>query len=378
MKVTATILMSLVVSAVVAQDEIVQTGTPALLEAANGKKAKVFLQRLEGGNLTFQPFKSPKDMTVPSSKIKSLGFSMNKEEFDFFREQNVITEEEISGIFSKPDLGSAEKLQLIFAEILDNIAETYNQGDYAGLVSAIEPIMRGRGEYMSIENNLDGFYAMLMESYRKLDDFTKVKQCAAILQESSDAGKVEKAKVCLALVAVAEKDFPAAEAARGELGSEAASLYVKASIERAQDNPKEAIQTVTTIIAEHGNDLEWLPQSELLNAYLYLDMTGSNSVITTNSALNTARQVKNMYGGSNVAGDARKLWASLGGEKIEAEEKAEKAALAAAAKEAKAKRAAAAKERKAAAKAKRDAEKAAQAAAATSANSNTTTEMESE
>ncbi|MEE9368237.1 MAG: hypothetical protein V3V05_05160 [Pontiella sp.] len=374
------ILVSLIVFstfAVCAQDEVVQSGTPALIEVANGKKASAFLQKLEGGNLTFQPRKSPNSMTVPAEKIKSLKFSMSKVEFDAFREMNVITSEEVSEIYVIPDLGNAEKLELIFKKTLNNIAEISYQGDHAGYVSAIEPIMRDRDQYMAIDNNLDDLYIMLMESYRKLENFTAAKKCAANLQESSDEIKIEKAKVTKGLIAISENDLSTADAIRNELSSEAAALYMQASIERVNKNYKQAIQTVTTIIADHANDLEWMPKSELLNAYLYLEMTGSNSVITTNSALNTARQVKNIYAGSSVGGDARIFWASLGGEKIEAEEIIAKAERVAAEKLAKEKRAEAEKVRRAEAKAKREAaaaEKAAAKATAASTNLNTTTE----
>jgi hypothetical protein len=370
-------LVALSATVAIAQDTPVQTGTPSRLEAANGKKASVYLQRLEGGNLTFQAPKSTKNMTVPLNKIKSLGFSMSKEEFDFYREQNVISAEKITEIFKKPDLDRGAKLEEMFAVILENIAGIYNQGDYAGFISAIEPLMRERTQYMAIENNLDDFFIMLMESHRKLGDFSNVRECAATLSASPDPDKVEKAKSTLALVAITENDIATAETIRGELSSKAAALYLKALIEQAQGNSKQAIQTVSVIIAEHGNDLEWMPQSELLNAHLYLEMTGTNSVITTNSAMNTARQVKNMYAGSNVAADAKKFWASLGGEKIEAEEMAEKAKLAAAKKEAEIARAAAAeaarKERAEKRAAEKQAKKDAEAAAAAT-NLNTTAE----
>ena len=78
-------------------------------------------------------------------------------------------------------------------------------------------------------------------------------------------------------------------------------LYLQACIERARGNPKAAFLLVNQIISEHANDLRWMPQSELLNVHLYMD-TG-----LTNSAIQTARQVKNIYRNSNIAVDARNL-----------------------------------------------------------------------
>lgn len=379
MKFKSTILILLAAASVFAQERSESTMTPALLVTATGKKAKVNLQGMADGNLTFAA--GSKSMTVPADKIASLGFSMTKEEFDAFRADGIISDEEVAAIFNREDLDRAKKLEEIFKTCLGNIEKLYNAADYAGTIAAVEPLMKGRGQFMAIENNLDDYYVMLMEAYRGVGDYAKGKQCAAVLQGSSDAEKVLLAKANLALVAIDEGDLATAETLEGELESDAAKLYVQACLLRAKDEPKAAFQTVTTIIAEHANDMEWLPRTELLSAYLYLDMTGTNSVITTNSAVTTARQVKNMYAGSHVAGEARKLWASLGGEALEAEEMAAKAAVAAA----KAKREAEAKARREAerearklAQAKAKAEAEAAAAAKAAAGTNTTTAVESE
>jgi hypothetical protein len=320
MKYLSTIFLSFIAATVMAQnsEEVAQAGTPALLEAANGKKAAVYLQNLEGGNLTFQVSKSPSNMTVPADKINSLKFSMNKEEFDFFRKQNVIGDEEIAEVFKKTGLGNAEKLELIFKSSLANIANLFNQGSYAAVVAVLEPFMLERGQYMAIENNLQDSYARLMESYRMLGDSAKMKICAASLKESSNAKMALKAKANLALLAIETGDFETAGKIGEEMESEAGKLYLKAAMDRAQSNPKAAIKTVTDIIAAYGNDLEWMSRSELLGAYLYLDMG------MTNSAAATARQVKNIYAGSNVAADAAKLQESLPvGEETKAVEETE-------------------------------------------------------
>jgi hypothetical protein len=290
------------------KEDVVQSGTPALLEVANGKTIRVMLQKLEDGNLTFQPYKKDNDITAPISKISRLGFSMDKEQFDFFRTGKIISDEKVSEIFKMPDLSNAAKLELIFKAVLENIAATYNSGGYAGVIAALEPLMLERGPYMAIENNLQDVFVMLMESYRKEGDWVRMRECAAYLQESDDSRLAAKARVCLALAAIAEGRLDAAEQLRGEIESEAASLYLQASMQRARGAQKEAILTVTGIIAEHANDVEWLAPSEFLSAQLYLEMA------MTNSAANTARQVKNIYAGTHVAADAQKLYTQLGGE----------------------------------------------------------------
>ena len=377
------LFLSLTVFAAVtafAQKGAVQSGSPAQLEASNGKKASVYLQSMEGGKLTFQPRKSTKNMTVPADKIKSLSFSMNKEEFETCRELNIISSEEISEISAKTEIAKAEKLNVIFNVILDNISGMFYKSDYESFIAAIKPFINGREPYMAIENNLDDYFIMLMESYFQQKDFPQVKNCAAVLKESTDETKAEAANATLALVAILQHDFATAESIRSEIKSEAGSLYIKAEMERAQGESKKAMLTVTTIIASHANDRDWMPKSELLAAYLYLDMTGTNSIISTNSVINTARQVKNIYAGNHSAGDAAKLWISLGGDVIEAKENAEKAARAAAAKKAKEEMAAKREKDRLVRKAEREAAKAAKEAEAlvASTNLNTTTETQSE
>ena len=376
------IWISLVVLAAmgaVAAEKVVQPGVPALLEAVTGKKARVFLQSLEEGNLTFQPYNSTREMTVPAAKVKSLGFSLNKEELEHFRERGTISNDEISEIFGRENLGRAEKLELISKTIFGNIASAICRGEYTEVVAAIEPLMVDRSQYMVIENNLRDTFCMLMDVNRKLGEYDKVRRAANILIEADDPKMVQRGHVNLALVAIDGGDLPVAEGIRSEITSEAAGLYLQACIEQAQQRPEDGIKTIRRNILDHANDVEWLGPSELLCAYLYLDMAGvSNSVISTNSALNTARQVKNMYGGTPVAADAEKLWESLGGPANQAAEEMEAAEREIARKAAKEKRAAERKKRKAEAKAKKAAKAAAQAGSEAGTNVTTTTEMESE
>jgi hypothetical protein len=299
------------VSVAVAQTETEEAttaiGAPASLMASNGKSVpRVYLQKLEDGNLTFSV--GDRAMTVPLDKITSIGFSMSKEEFDSFRAKQTISDAEIAEISARADVDKVAKLQLIFEKALSNIEALYIEGDYAAVVAALEPLMMERGPFMSIDNNLQKMFLMLMDSYLKLDDVAGVGKCAAVLRDSANPKVKAKALVDLALQAVERGDFEASGKFAEELESDAAKLYLQAVASRAQKQPILASKTVCEIIADHGNDLEWMPQSELLSAHLYLDMG------LTNSAVNTARQVKNIYAGTNVAGDAAKLFYQLGGE----------------------------------------------------------------
>ncbi len=287
MKRILTYLVAFAAVAVMAQEKAVQSGTPAKLEAINGKQVLVFLQSQKDGMLNFQPRKSTRNISVEIEKVKSLTFFLK------YDEASVVT--------------------------------SFNEGDYATVEATLTPLMVPFWDYMVMDNNLRDPFCILMDANRELGNFSEVRKAAGILVASGDERLKQRGQVNLALVSLAENDQQTADKIRREVSSEAAGLYLQASIERANNQPKEAIQTISKIIANHANDIEWLAPSELLCAYLYMDMMDTNLVSTTNSALHTARQVKNIYGGTHVAADAEKLWASLGGEAIEAAEALERA-----------------------------------------------------
>ncbi|HEY5653258.1 MAG TPA: hypothetical protein VIR63_02680 [Pontiella sp.] len=321
MKYTATVIISLLAVASFAQMTEENPDTPALLEAVNGKTARVYLQNLENGSLSFKPSKSAPAMDVPVGKVKSLRFSMSKEEFDFFRSAALISDDKISEIYNMPEVGKAEKLELIFAAFLENVEALFAMADYEGVVKALAPVMQDRGQYMMIENNLEDVFLFLMESYQTLGNVPKAKECAEALKGSDNAEKALKSKVTLALVAIAEGNLEEAENIVSGIDHAAAQNYLTSVLLRTKGELVQAIKNTADMIRDHSNDIEWLPRVELLGAHIYLDLAGlENSVYTTNSAMRTAQQVKNIYAGSNVAEDARKLWVSLGGEENEARE----------------------------------------------------------
>ncbi len=268
MKKIATLLTLLVLSAFAQDEAAVQTGTPARLEAINGKQIKVFLQSLEDGKVTFQPFKSDKSMTVGIDKIRRFEF------------------------YPKYDAEACEA--------------AFNEGDYATVLSVLDPVLESFAQYMPVENNLQPAFVMQMKSRFSQGEFSKVRKSADLLLATRlDPGLALQGQVCKALAALAEGDFSTAGKLHGEIESEAAKRYLQACIQRAQGQAREAMQTVVGIIAEHGNEVEWLGPGELLSAHLYLDLA------MTNSALNTARQVKSIYAGTHIAADAGKLYTEL-------------------------------------------------------------------
>ena len=244
-----------------------QSGVPARLVAINGKAARSFLQSVEGRKLTFQPYKSTKNIRVDISRVSYLEF------------------------YLKYDSAAVDA--------------AFVGGEYDSVLSMLEPIIEPLFEFMVVSNNLQKAQLQMMTSYLNTGQLEQAAKVADILEKVQDPRLALKGTVCKALVAIAQDDLAAAEEIRSEMDDGAAGLYVQASIERARKKPKVAIQIVADIIANHGNDMEWLPASELLSAHLYLDL------MMTNSAALTARQVKNMYAGTSISADAETLCAGL-------------------------------------------------------------------
>lgn len=253
-----------------------QSGTPAKLEVSNGKVLKVMLQSLEGGTLTFVPFKSTKVQKGPAAMITGLTF------------------------VPKYDEAATE--------------QSFINADYSTVISTLGPVMEPFWQYMPISNNLEQAFGMLVTSHLKTGEFDKVQEAGEILMTSRNKGKVAQGQVFVALAALSTTNgVPVAEKLQKEMSSAAAKLYLQARIERAKGNPREASRIVAEIIASHGNNMQWMPQSELLSAELYLEQG------FTNSAAFCARQVQSIYGGSNIAGDAAKLRATLPEPKVKEE-----------------------------------------------------------
>ncbi len=248
-----------------------QSGIPAKLEAINGKMARVFLQKMENGTIMFQPYRSTQVIAVDASKVKSLEF------FPKYDETAVTT--------------------------------AYEAGKFDVVLELLEPVMEEFWPYMTVENNLTKAFSALMQSYRGVGNREKANAAAQILMGSSNDELAMEGRVVLALDAINTGDFAKADELVGGIDDEVGQLFMKAATLRAKKQTKEAFQIVTQIIDEHGNNLNWMPQAEMLSAYLYLDSTIPSS---TNSAANTARQVKNIYKGTHTAGEAAQFRASLG------------------------------------------------------------------
>lgn len=244
-----------------------QPGTPAQLEVSNGKSANVFLQRIEGNTLMFQSVGSARNMPAPVGQIASLTF------------------------FPKYDAIGLER--------------SFADADYEEVVLQYGRALAPYWAYMSISNNVQMDLLRLTRSYLKTGELEKVIEAANTLQASRHEPIRLQGQSFALQVALATNDVAAAEAVYASVESEPAKLFLGACIERAKQQPREAIKLLTQLIAEHGNELDWMPAAELLCAELYLDME------YTNSAVATARQVSRIYRGDAVAGEALLLKESL-------------------------------------------------------------------
>jgi tetratricopeptide (TPR) repeat protein len=245
-----------------------QSGIPAKMTVVTGKTVPVFLQSLSDGKLIFQIYKRPNN--VPLGDITKVS------RFDFMNQ-----------------FDSA------------GVNELFDAGDYQAVVdkmsAELKPSLDEYWQYMSVENNFQNEFCSLLTAYMELGDMTNAQMAASILIQSSNPDMRAKGMVATIKLALAKDNIEEAEQLLESFDSEVGKLYLKACIERARNNPKAAFLLVNKIISEHPNDLKWMPQSEFLNVHLYMDIG------LTNSAIQTARQVKNIYGKSNIAADAQKL-----------------------------------------------------------------------
>ncbi|MBN2164157.1 MAG: hypothetical protein JXR25_05470 [Pontiellaceae bacterium] len=260
-------LLVLVVTASVSLGQT-QSGIPARITAANGRQFEVFLQKIEDENIKFLMNRGNKEQSVPVRLITTVEF------------------------VGRYDI---EGMELMF-----------NNGDYQGMINKMTVEMKPSVDaflpFMSTKNNLQDLFAMLMKAELGLGHAARAKEISSLLMKNPDTGIQGQAESIGLLAALDEDDISTAETLLGEIDSDPGKLYLGACVERAKGNFVVAINMVVDLIMAYPNDLNWMPQAELLNAHLYMDMG------RTNSAIQTARQVKFIYANSRVGTDAANLY----------------------------------------------------------------------
>ena len=235
------------------------TGVPALLEAANGKSIRVFLQDASEGSVTFLPVGASQTATIPAARVARLEF------------------------FPKEDLVEIERL---FMEERERDA----------LDSFLEPY----APFMEIPNALQALYLLQVAADWQVRDVAAVEQAASRLARCAGDEFFQQQGVRYgALVAMEQGDANEVETWLSRLPSAAARAYLEAEQLRVQEQPEEAIEAVIRMIRKHANEVDWLGPCELLAAEIYMQMA------MTNSAIETAGLVERMYADSAVAWSAR-------------------------------------------------------------------------
>ena len=278
-----TVVIAMLAAGAFSQTE--QSGIPARLTAANGNEVNVFLQQRDGDNLIFQIYRSTSTQTVPSRLISKIDFLAR---FD-----------------------------------AETAAQRFADGDYQGLIDQMSAqLIPSPDEYwpfMTFENNLQESFVLLMQAYLKLGDVSKALEVSSILMQNQSPAVNGPAQSIAILAALEAGQVDEADALLGQVTSGPAALYLGACVARAKGNYQAASLLVADLIAQYGNDLSWMPQSELLSAYLYADQG------LTNSAISTARQVDHIYVNTSYSTEAKAKqteWAEAQA-KAEAKAKAE-------------------------------------------------------
>ncbi|OUX37386.1 MAG: hypothetical protein CBE26_03570 [Kiritimatiellaceae bacterium TMED266] len=95
--------------------------------------------------------------------------------------------------------------------------------------------------------------------------------------------------------------------------SNAEEIYNRALSLRADENAYEAVQVLSELIVHHATNDAFIAKAELLSAQLYTDLA------LWNAAESTAKQVMNLYVGTETATEAGSLLKKIEQLRLEAE-----------------------------------------------------------
>ncbi len=185
------------------------------------------------------------------------------------------------------------------------VQQKFDEADYAAVITVLEPVAASSADYMGIPNNLQNAFGLLMNAYYWNGDHAKANTAALKLGLTQDPVLKLSAMNIQALTAMHAGNLAEAETVLSEISDPAAKLYLQACLQQANQQPEAAIQTAVELIANHPNDMRWMPVTELLCANLYLDMG------RTNSAIATARQTEKFYAGTSIGKEAQTLRETL-------------------------------------------------------------------
>lgn len=237
---------------------------PAILGRKDGRELRVFLQKFDPAALIVRLDNAAADSRIGMEDVVWLQF--NCPEFDE-----------------------------------NKVQQQFNNAGYKEVIATLEPCTAPYRGYVSITNNLETMFCLLMNAYLEVGDYAQARDLSTRLMANKNPDVLASAQVGRILAAIGEKDVKTAEGIMEKIQDPAAKLYAQACVARAKNQPKVAIQSAVKLIAEYSNNMDWMPQTELLCAELY------NEMGMTNSAVATARQVQKFYAGMNVEKEAQAL-----------------------------------------------------------------------
>lgn len=243
--------------------------TPAILERNDGRAWRLFLKGRDSQYVTVRLDKAARDSRYELKDIRLLTFT---------------------GVSFDPQ----------------RLEQQFNAADYPAVIQTLEPQLNGCRPYASIRNNMEQAFLTLLKAYCRGADWASAARLAEDLRESPNPDLARASRIATARSAIGQGDVLTAEDLIGQLDDvPAAQLYLRACLQQAQGRPKEAVRTAVRLIAEHGNDMNWMPQTELLCARLYLELD------LPESAAAAARQAAVFYEGTNIGAEAAALHAEL-------------------------------------------------------------------
>jgi hypothetical protein len=237
---------------------------PAIVVGNDGQSVRVFLMGMKGTQVSTEFQRLRQKKTFEKSAIKNLKFTHKK--FD-----------------------------------MNALEASFDEADYAEVIRVMGPVVRPFVDYMTVNNNLEEAYGVLLKACCRNGDFAIAKVLASKVRGNENPELKLQALACGAVAAAGLGEIEYASNLLGQIEDPAAVLYVKAVIARAEGKHRDAMKSAVEVIAEYANEMDWMPSSELLCAELYLDMG------KTNSALVTARQTQKLYTGTNIEKEAEAL-----------------------------------------------------------------------
>lgn len=267
--VSIVLFLSMLVSWTYAQ----QSGLPAKMSIKGGNAVDVYLQQIADGKVIFQLNKSSQNRPGPIDKIAYLQF-----------------------------------LSMLDGE---ELSQLYSTADYEGMIRMIDRGLSSKTddywEFMCINNNYKTVFLMLMESYFNIGDYERASAAGIAFAQNEDAAVADKGRAMGIRLALMQDENEEAEKIMEEVVSPVAKLYLTACIQQKKGEYKASIWSVADLLKQYSNDLDWVPQAELLNAVSYRLWADDNVEPYMDSAIFTARQVKNIHVDSSCSGEAEQL-----------------------------------------------------------------------